>query len=59
VFGMNIWRIRSLGVNSGRCDDNIKMDLRRIGREAMDCIRLPEDTSRWRSLLNTAMKNQI
>jgi hypothetical protein len=35
------------------------MDLRGIGGEAMDCIRLPENANRWLSLLNTIMKNSI
>jgi hypothetical protein len=35
--------------------DNIKLDLREIGRNGMDWIDLAEDRDRWRALVNTVM----
>jgi hypothetical protein len=35
--------------------NNIKMNLREIGWDGMDCIDLPEDRDQWRALVNTAM----
>jgi hypothetical protein len=46
-------------VHSGRWNDNIKVDFRGIGVEAMDSIRLPEDANRWLSSLNMVIKYRI
>jgi hypothetical protein len=35
--------------------DNIKMHLREIGWDGMDCIDLAEDKDQWRALVNTVM----
>jgi hypothetical protein len=35
--------------------DNIKIDLRDIGWDRMDCIDLAEDRDQWRVLVNTVM----
>jgi hypothetical protein len=35
--------------------DNIKMDLREIGWDGMDCIDLAQDRDQWRCLVNTIM----
>jgi hypothetical protein len=35
--------------------DNIKMDLRAIGWDGMDCIGLAEDRDQWRALMNAVM----
>jgi hypothetical protein len=39
--------------------DNIKMDLREIGRDGMDCIDLAQDTDQWRALVNTVMNLRV
>jgi hypothetical protein len=38
--------------------DNIKMDLREIGRGGMDWIYLAQDRDQWRALVNTVMNHQ-
>jgi hypothetical protein len=35
--------------------DNIKMDLREIGWDGMDCIDLTEDGDQWRAVVNTVL----
>jgi hypothetical protein len=35
--------------------DNIKMDLREIGWDAMDWIDLAQDRDHWRALVNAVM----
>jgi hypothetical protein len=42
-----------------RCVDNIKMDLRQIGRGGMSWIDLAEDRDKWRALLNTVMNLRV
>jgi hypothetical protein len=39
--------------------DNIKMDLREVGWDGMDCINLAQDRDQWRALVNTVMNLQI
>jgi hypothetical protein len=46
---------RPLGRPRRRWVDNIKMDLREIGWDDMDCIELAQDRDQWRALVNTAM----
>jgi hypothetical protein len=35
--------------------DNIKIDLREIGWDGMDCIDLVQDRDHWRALVNMVM----
>jgi ribosome recycling factor len=39
--------------------DNIKMDLREIGRDGMDSIDLAQDRDQWRALVNTVMNLRV
>jgi hypothetical protein len=39
--------------------DNIKMDLREIGRDGMDWIDLAQDRDWWRALVNTVMNLRV
>jgi hypothetical protein len=39
--------------------DNMKMDLREIGRRCMDWINLAQDRGQWRALGNTVMNLQV
>ena len=48
-----LWRPRR------RWDDNIKMDLREVGRGCGDCMELAQDRDRWRALLNAATNLRV
>jgi hypothetical protein len=50
---------RSLGRPRRRWVDNIKMDLREIGRDGVDWIDPAQDRDRWRALLNTLMNLRV
>jgi hypothetical protein len=39
--------------------DNIKTDLREIGRDGMDWIDLAQDRDQWRALVNTVMNLRV
>jgi hypothetical protein len=45
---------RPLGRPRRRWEDNIKMNLRRIGWDSMDWLELAQDRDQWRALVNTA-----
>jgi hypothetical protein len=44
-----------LGRLRRRWEDNIKMDLRKVGWGGMDWIGLAQDRDQWRALVNTVM----
>jgi hypothetical protein len=46
---------RPLGKPRRRWDDNIKMDLQKLGWGDMDWIELVQDTDRWRACVNAVM----
>jgi hypothetical protein len=46
---------RPLGRPRRRWLDNIKMDLREIGRNGMDWIDMAQDRNQWRALVNTVL----
>jgi hypothetical protein len=46
---------RSVGRQSCRWGDNIKMGIREIVREDVDWIRLVQDKDQWRAVVNTVM----
>jgi hypothetical protein len=56
VKGRDVYRIlvgkheskRSLGRHRRRCEGNIKLDLEEIGIDAVNWIRLTQDTVQWR-----------
>jgi hypothetical protein len=50
---------RPLGRPRRRWEDNIKMDLREIGFEDVDCIYLAQDRDRWRAVVNTVMNLRV
>jgi hypothetical protein len=39
--------------------DNIKIDLREIGRDGIDWIDLAQNRDQWRALENTVMKLRV
>jgi len=46
---------RPLGRSRRRWEDNIRMDLREIEREAVDWMHLAQDTDHQRALVNAVM----
>ena len=46
---------RPLGRPRRRWEDNIRMDLREVGRGGMDWIELVQDRDSWRALVNAVM----
>ena len=49
---------RPLGRPRSRWEDNIKMDLREVGRGG-DWMELAQDRYRWRAFVNTVMNFQV
>jgi hypothetical protein len=50
---------RPLGIPRCGWVDNIKIDLREIGWDGMDCIYLAQNRDQWRALVNTAMNLRV
>jgi hypothetical protein len=50
---------RPLGRPRLRWVDNIKMDLREIGRDGVDWVDLAQDRDHWRALVNTVMNLRV
>jgi hypothetical protein len=50
---------RPLGRHRRRWEDNIKMDLGKIGFGDVDWIRLAQDRDRWRPLVNAVMNRRV
>jgi hypothetical protein len=46
---------RPLGRPRRMWDDNIKLDLREVGLDGANWIRLAQDSVQWRSFVNTVM----
>jgi hypothetical protein len=46
---------RPLEIPKRRWDNSIKIDLKEIRWEDVDCIHLAQNRDRWRALVNTAM----
>jgi hypothetical protein len=42
-----------------RWDDNVRMDLRKIGWGGMDWIDLADDRDQWRALVDTVIKLRV
>jgi hypothetical protein len=50
---------RPLGRPMRRWEDNIKMDLREVGIDGANWIRLDQDRVRWRAFVNTVMNLRV
>jgi hypothetical protein len=50
---------RPLGRPKRRWEDNIKLDLREIGIDGANCIRLAQDRVQWRAFVSTVMNLQV
>ena len=48
-----------LGRPRRRWEDNIKIDLQKVGCGVMDCFELAQDRDMWRALVNAVMKLQL
>ena len=56
---INITSGRPVGRPRRRWEDNIKMDLQKVGRGCGDWMELAEDRDRWRALVSTVMNLRI
>ena len=50
---------RSLGRPRRRWEDNIKMDLQKVGRGCADWMGLAQDRDKWRALVSTVMNFRV
>jgi hypothetical protein len=50
---------KPLGRHKRRWEDNIRMDLRELGWEGVDWIRLGQDRDQWRAVVNTVMNIRV
>jgi hypothetical protein len=50
---------RPLGRPRHRWEDNIKMDLRKIGIDEANWIQLAQDRVQWRAFVNTVMNLRV
>ena len=50
---------RPLGRPKRRWEDNIKMDLREVGRDPRDWIALAEDRDQWRAYIRAVMNLRV
>jgi hypothetical protein len=50
---------RPLGRPKHRWEDNIRMDVREIGREGLDWIHLPQDRDQWRAVVKTVINHRL
>jgi hypothetical protein len=50
---------RQLGRPKRRWEDNIKMDLREIGIDGVNLIRLAQDRVQWRAFVNRVMNPRV
>jgi hypothetical protein len=50
---------RAFGRLRLRWEDNIKVDLQKVGCGCMDGIELAQDRDRWRALVNAVMKLRV
>jgi hypothetical protein len=50
---------RPLGRSRHRWEDNIKLDLRKMGIDGVNWIQLAQDRVQWRAFVDTAMNLRI
>jgi hypothetical protein len=50
---------RPLGRSRCRWENNVKILLREIGWDGVDCIDLAQDTVQWRALVNAVMNLRV
>jgi len=62
AYSVLVWKPegkRPLGRPRSRWEDNIKMDLQKVGCGGMDWIELAKDRDRWRALVNAVMNVRV
>jgi len=59
VFGGETRGKEPLGRPRRRWEDNIKMNLEKVGFGGMDWIELAQDRDRWRALVNAVMNLRV
>ena len=59
VFMAELEGKRPLGRPRRRWEDNIKMDVQKVGYGGMDWIDLAQDRDRWRAVLNAVMNLRV
>jgi hypothetical protein len=52
-------RKRPLGRPKHRWEDNIKMDMREIGKDGANWIRVARDRVQWRAFVNTIVNLRV
>jgi hypothetical protein len=50
---------KKLGRPTNRCEDNIKMDLRKIILEGVECIDVVQERKIWWTILKTVINFQV
>jgi hypothetical protein len=50
---------RQLGRPRRRWEDGVRMNIREIGLEGVDWIRLAQDRDRWRAVVNAVMNLRV
>jgi hypothetical protein len=50
---------RPLGRPRRKWEDNIKMDLQKVGWEGVDWIDMAQDKDRWRAVVNAVMNLRV
>jgi hypothetical protein len=58
-FCLKTRRNRQLGRFRRKWEDNIRMDLRKIGWEGVDWMHLCQDMEKWRAVVNTVMNLRV
>jgi hypothetical protein len=62
VYRVLVWKPeekRPLGRPRHRWEDNIRMDLQKVGCGGMDWIGLAQDRDRWRTIVNAVMNHRV
>jgi hypothetical protein len=61
AYRVLVWKLkgRPLGRTRRRWEDNIKMDLQKVGWEGMNSIDLAQERDRWRALANAIMNSRV
>jgi hypothetical protein len=58
-FGWEAQVKRPLGRPRRRCEDNIKLDLKEIGIDGVNWIKLVQDTVQWQAFVNMVMNLRV
>jgi hypothetical protein len=59
ILFRNPTRKRPLGKPRRRWEDNIKMDIKEIRSEVVDCMHLAQDRDQWWAVVSTVMNLRV